>query len=349
MHASKVRFGLVGFGLFGTHHARAIAASRSAELAAIAVKSEASQDTAQEMFPDVLIFADYRELLKQPGIDVIDIVVPNNLHAEVALASLQTEHDVLLEKPMAIDLGECQQLMAQLKGSQQMLAVNHELRLSTLWKGVKELLDQGVIGHPQHALIELSRFPYRHGSGGWRWDIARVGNWILEEPIHFFDLARWYLEPCGEPVSVYARANSRHADRPQLRDNFSAIVNFADGGYAVVSQTLAAFEHHITAKVTGTLGTIWARWSGSDARSDRPTFSLRFGLADAIHTVSDLKPAGELVELADHIETIAQCVKHRRQPPCTAEDGYWSTVLCLAAQQSVESQNVIHLDKYCSQ
>ena len=71
----------------------------------------------------------------------------------------------------------------------------------------------------------------------------RVGDWILEEPIHFFDLARWYLSDGGEPVSVYGRANSRHADHPELRDNFSAVVNHAGGVYAVISQTLAAFEY----------------------------------------------------------------------------------------------------------
>lgn len=346
MHDSKIRFGLIGYGLFGTHHARAVANSQHAELVAIATHSEGSRQAARENYPDVPIYGDYLELLQQPNIDVVDIVVPNHLHAEVAVAALRSNHDVLLEKPMSITLDQCKQLMAEVERSPRILAVNHELRLSALWLGVRDLIDQGVIGHPLHALIELSRFPYRQGSSGWRWDINRVGNWILEEPIHFFDLARWYLEPCGEPVTVYAQANSRHGDRPELRDNFSAIVGFADGGYAVVSQTLAAFEHHVTAKVTGTLGTIWAHWSAADARSDRATFSLRYGLASAIHTVEDLRPAGELIELAEHIETIAQCVRHRSQPPCTAMDGFWSTVLCLAAQRSVESQTIVEVAKF---
>ncbi len=342
----KVRFGLVGYGLFGAHHARAIMNSQNAELIAIAAKSQASQQAARSQCPSAEVYSNYRELVQRGDIEVVDIVVPNHLHSEVALMALNAGCNVLLEKPMATSIEQCNAIMSAVNASGKLLAINHELRLSTLWKGVKGLIDQGVIGHPQHALVELSRFPYRLGSDGWRWDITRVGNWILEEPIHFFDLARWYLSPCGNPISVYARANSRHPDCPELRDNFSAVVNFADGGYAVVSQTLAAFEHHVAAKVTGTLGTIWAQWSAPDARSDKPAFSLRYGLANAIHTAENLLPAGELVELAEQIETVARCVQNQSAPPCTANDGYWSAAMCLAAQNSVESNSIISLNEF---
>ena len=65
--------------------------------------------------------------------------------------------------------------------------------------------------------MELSRRPYRPGADSWRFDIERVGNWILEEPIHFFDLARWYLDTAGTPQTIYARANSRQTGHPELQ------------------------------------------------------------------------------------------------------------------------------------
>ena len=71
----------------------------------------------------------------------------------------------------------------------QMLAIGFELRLSSVWGKVKAMLDAGAIGEPRYVLIELWRRPYRTGSDGWRYDPARVGSWILEEPIHFFDFA----------------------------------------------------------------------------------------------------------------------------------------------------------------
>src|SRR5438067_608897 len=83
--------------------------------------------------------------------------------------------------------------------------------------------------------------------------------------------ARGYFAAAGNPVSVYAAANGKRPDRPELHDNFSAVVRFPGGRYAVVSQTLAAWEHHQTAKITGTGGAVWASWSGAMDRTFEPT------------------------------------------------------------------------------
>lgn len=83
---------------------------------------------------------------------------------------------------------------------------------------------------------EVPRRPYRTGADGWPYGICRVGSWVLEEPIHFFDLARWYLAAVGEPLTVYATAKARQADHPELRDDFGAIVTFPGEAYAVISQ-----------------------------------------------------------------------------------------------------------------
>src|SRR5205085_10676975 len=53
----------------------------------------------------------------------------------------------------------------------------------------KKKIDKGLVGEPQLVLVELSRRPYRTGADGWRYDIARVRSWLLDAPIHFFDLA----------------------------------------------------------------------------------------------------------------------------------------------------------------
>jgi len=345
MSRGRVRFGLIGYGLFGAHHAAAIAQCDLAELAAVAVRSEASQQAARQAHPDARIHADYRDLLAQDDIEIVTVATPNHLHYEVGKAVLASGKHLLLEKPMALEVAHCDELVALAEARQRVLAVGHELRLSSLWGAAKTLIERGAIGEPLHVLIELSRFPYRPGSQGWRYDLDRVGSWVLEEPIHFFDLARWYLSSRGEPVSVYARANSRQRDNPKLLDNFSAIVNFP-GAYAVVSQTLAAFGHHQTAKVTGTAGAIWAWWSAADARSERPTFGLRYGSGGAVTEMSFDKPTGELWELADEIQAVAACVRRGGPPPCRGVDGRWSTLLCLAAERSVETGEVVALDAF---
>src|SRR5262249_53160409 len=158
--------------------------------------------------------------------------------------ALTSGRHVLLEKPMCLTIDHCQELIATARARNLVLAIGHEMRLSTLWGKARELIASGALGDPLYALIELWRKPYRLGAEGWRYDIDRVGNWILEEPIHFFDLARWYFKGVAEPVSVYARANARLADHQELQDHFSATLNFSGGRYAVISQSLGGWEHH---------------------------------------------------------------------------------------------------------
>src|SRR5581483_10792288 len=85
---TPVRFGLVGFGAWGSHHARAIAATPGAELVAIAARSAATCAAARTAYPAAHVYDDYRALLGREQIDVVDIVIPSHLHYEVATAVL---------------------------------------------------------------------------------------------------------------------------------------------------------------------------------------------------------------------------------------------------------------------
>lgn len=336
MSNQVLRFGLVGYGLWGQHHARAIAKASGARLAAIADATEANRKAAAEAFPEAQVVADWRELTASRDLDVVDVVVPSHLHYEIAKAALDGAQHVLVEKPMVLSVRHADELIALACERGRMLAVDHEMRLSALWGKVKELVDAGAIGLPQYALLELSRFPYRPGTGGWRYDIRRVGNWILEEPIHFIDLARWYMAAQGEPETVYARASSRQPDHPELQDNFSTIISFGGGGYAVVTQTLAAFEHHCTCKVCGTTGAIWAHWSAPDARSPKAVFGLRYGNHEHIEEVAFPEMTGEVVELQQQIDALVRAINTGSPPAVSGSDGRWAVRMCLAAQASVE-------------
>ena len=338
-----IRFGLIGYGAWGSHHARTIASATGTELVAIAVRSPESQQRAREEHPASQVYGDYRELLAREELDAVSVVVPSDMHYEVGRAVLEASRHLLLKKPMALNLAHCDELIAQARSQKRLLAVGHELRLSSLWGKVKQLIDEGAIGEPLYALIELWRRPYRLGSGGWRYDIGRVGNWILEEPIHFFDLARWYFARAGEPLSVYAQANGRRPEHPELHDNFSAMVTFPGGRYAVITQTLAGWEHHQTAKLTGTEGALWASWSGAMDRTFEPTYRLQRLAGDRTLDVPIEKKSGEVYELVEEIAAFAQAIRDGASPPCTGEDGRWSVALCLQAERSLAEGKPVSL------
>jgi myo-inositol 2-dehydrogenase/D-chiro-inositol 1-dehydrogenase len=340
---SKIRFGLIGYGAWGSHHARAMQATQGVELVAIAARSDKTCNTARSEYPQAQVYSDYRELLARDDLDAVDVVLPTYLHHEVSKAVLESGRHLLLEKPMALSLAHCDELIQLAQGQGKVLAIGHEFRLSSLWGKMHEMVRAGAVGKPLYLLIELWRRPYRQGAEGWRYDIQRVGNWILEEPIHFFDMARWYLGAAGEPVSVYARANSKQEGHPELQDNFSAILNFQGGEYAVISQTLASFEHHQVVKLTGTKGSLWASWGGEMDRTFHPVFSLQYHDGEKKSNIPITKITGEVYELEDQMAMMVEAIRDGKPVAATGQDGKWSVALCLAAQRSVDTGEIVSL------
>lgn len=340
---NPVRFGLIGYGAWGSHHARAIKESSHAQLCAIAARSDASQGRARADHPGAKVYGDYKEMLAREELDAVAVVLPTDLHEAAGTAVLESGRHLLLEKPMALSLEACDRLNAAAAKSGKLLAIGHEFRLSSLWGKVKEMIDAGDIGEPLYALIELWRRPYRLGADGWRYDINRVGNWILEEPIHFFDLARWYFDKAGDPVSVFAQASAKRPDRPELQDNFSAMLRFKNGGYAVISQTLAAWEHHQVVKVTGREGALWASWSGALDRTFHPTFSLKHQRGEQLVDVPITKMTGEVYELNEQVNLVVRAIQAGTPLNATGRDGRWSVAMCLKAQESVQTKREVSL------
>jgi myo-inositol 2-dehydrogenase/D-chiro-inositol 1-dehydrogenase len=330
-----VRFALAGFGAWGRFHAQSIAGNPDAQLAAITAPSEASRAEARRLYPEARIFADSLEMIAEADFDIIDIATPSHTHREIALAAMAQGKHVLLEKPMAITLDDCKAIVAGAREHGVHLAVGHELRLSSQWGRIKQIIEDGTIGDPQYVLVELSRKPYRTGASGWRYDQSRVGSWVLEEPIHFFDLARWYLEGSGDPVELYAYGNSRDPGRPALFDNFSAMFKYPNGSYAVVSQTLAAFEHHQTVKVSGTKGALWAGWSGALDRTLEPSYFLKVFDGEKLENLKLETHSGEVFELREEIAQCVEMVRAGKPPAASGLDGLWSAGLCLVAEESI--------------
>lgn len=336
--STPIRFALAGFGAWGKLHAQSIVGHAEAQLVAITAPSAASQAEARLLYPQAQIFADAEEMISQADFEILDIVTPSHTHRDLALAAMSRGKHVLLEKPMAITLDDCKTIVAAAKEHGVQLAVGHELRLSSQWGEIKKIIQRGTIGDPQYVLVELSRKPYRLGASGWRYDPQRVGSWVLEEPIHFFDLARWYLESSGDPVELHAYGNSRDPQRPDLFDNFSAMFKYANGSYAVVSQTLAAFEHHQTIKVSGTQGALWAGWSGALDRTLEPSYFLKVFDGENLENMKIEKHSGEVFELREEIAQCVDMVRTGKPPIATGLDGLWSAGLCLVAEESIRQK-----------
>ncbi len=337
-----MRFGLIGYGLWGKHHANSIVKAAGVTLSAIACNSAETEAAANADFPDVPVFRGYRELLDRADIEAVDVVVPNHLHTEIGVAALDAGKDVLLEKPMALSVEECDRLIEAADRNDRVLTIGHEFRLSTQWGRLKSLIDDGEIGEPLYAMVSLFRHPYRPGSGSWRYSREHVGSWTLEEPVHFFDSLMWYFEKWGDPRSVLAAGSSKGRGNG-MYDNFTAFVRWPGQLYAIVTQTLSGFEHHQVMEVVGTEGSIRTWWSGAMDRTLHPAFELKVqhrGQKEC--EIIDLPPSGELFELEEELEKVVTAFR-QRQPIISGDEARKRVIICLEAERSIQEGREIAL------
>lgn len=330
-----LRFGLFGYGKWGRHHAAAITSTPGLALTAIACATPGTAAVARIDYPGVAVTNSYRELLALPTVDAVAIVTPNFLHAEMTVAALQAGKDVVLEKPMALNLADCVLINAAALAASRTLSLVHQFRLSTQWGAVKTMITNGDIGEPRCANVNLFRQPFRPGAGEWRYDAEKVGSWILEEAIHFFDAVMWYFEDHGDPVTVSATGAASNA-QPGLIENFTCTLRWANGSFAHVNQSLSGFENHLVTEVIGTNGAVRAWWSGSSDRTRTPTFELKRKRLTSVEVETlSIGPSGEVFELAETYRRIREAFKFK-QPLVSGAEAMKSVHVCLKAQHSLE-------------
>jgi myo-inositol 2-dehydrogenase / D-chiro-inositol 1-dehydrogenase len=339
---SPMRFGLIGYGAWGKFHAEAIRKAPGAALAAISCASEATAKAARDRYPGVPVHLDWRALLADRSIDAVDIAVPNHLHAQIAVAALEAGKNVLLEKPMAGSIQECDLILEAVRRTGRVLSVGHEFRVSTQWRLIRQLIRDGEIGEPLYANISLFRFPYRPGAGGWRYASDRVGSWILEEPVHFFDMLMWWFEELGDPCAVRGFGNSKGRE-PGMYDNFSAVMRWEKGAYAVVTQTLAGFEHHHVVEVVGREGSLRTWWSGTMDRTLDPRHELKVKRRGRdLCEIVELGKSGEVFELEAELAAIVAAFAAGK-PLVSAEEARKRIVVCLEAERALSESREIAL------
>lgn len=337
-----MRIGLAGYGAWGHMHAAAIGRIDGLTLAGVLCGSDQSASLARQELPGVAVHRDLATLLADPAIDLVDIVVPNHLHATMAVAALEAGKHVLLEKPMATTLADAERVVAAAERSGRYLGVGLELRVSRQWAKVRELIADGAIGQARYASLTLFRRPFRGGSQNWRRTSNTVGSWILEEPIHYIDLLLWYFRERGLPVELSADGIASPVGAG-MHDAFTATLRFADGAYAVFSQCLGGFEHSLVLEISGDQGALRTWWSGVIDRTHTPDFELKLRRAGAeTAEIVAVEKSGEVFELEEQLRRLVVDVP-ARTPLVSARGALPSLKICLEIERALAERRPIKL------
>lgn len=330
------RLAVVGAGLIGSRHAAAIAAARGAALACVVDPAETGRDVASERGVPWLRSLD--EMLAHGGVDGVFLATPNQLHAEGGLRCVEARLPVLVEKPLASDLGDATRLVNRAEALGVPLATGHHRRHNPLIVKAKELVDQGALG----AILSV------HGATWFMkpddyfdtdWRRRKGAGPVYLNLIHDIDLLRHL---CG-PIAEVQAMESNAARGNEVEDTAVVLLRFASGALGTVNvcdAAVAPWSWELTARenpaypatgqdcywIAGARGSLslpsLALWSNPGARSWREPISatrMAFGLADP---------------LILQAEQFAAVIRDGATPLVTGRDGLAALAVIEAVKQS---------------
>lgn len=212
-----MRIGILGSGFMGTTHARAYAKVPGVSIAAV---SSRNLDKAEKLAKEVGARAttEDRSIIDDPSIEAISNTLPTHLHAETTITALKAGKHVLLEKPLALSVADCDDMIATAKETGRTLMVAHVLRFWGEYVSLVELVHSGKLGKPISAVAtRLSQLP---AWADWFLNPVWSGGAVLDLCIHDFDALNWLF---GTPKSVYARGKEL---KPGLWNDIHALVDY---------------------------------------------------------------------------------------------------------------------------
>ena len=277
MNAPPLRVGIAGLGRMGRHHALTLARrTPGAVLSAACGPTADERDWAQRELGVMDLYEDFGAMLRDGALDAVAIVSPTTFHAEQTIAALQAGKHVFLEKPLALDVARCEQVLAVAqRHPAQVAMVGFVRRFDPSYRQAKADIDAGAIGRP---FMVVSRSADMNDPSGFFVRFAPTsGGIFLDCTVHDIDVTRWLL---GNPKALRVFASGTIALHPGLADsgdvdNALATVEFEGG---VRAQYLASrtFAHHDV--VTEIIGTRGALTVGAGSRSDRVQLSDAHGV-----------------------------------------------------------------------
>lgn len=192
----------------------------------------------QDFGEGIATTSNWRDILTNPRIDMVFLTTPDYLHAEQCVALLEAGKTVYLEKPMGITVAECDAILSAARKNGDRLFVGHNMRFSPVFREMKRLIDDGVIG--QVEAIWVRHFIDYGGDAyfkDWHSERSRVTGLLLQKGAHDIDIIHWLGGSFSErtvamgKLSVYDRVASRRP-REQPGD-----ATFSEDNWPPLSQT----------------------------------------------------------------------------------------------------------------
>ncbi|GBF77797.1 hypothetical protein PA598K_06368 [Paenibacillus sp. 598K] len=340
-----IHVAIIGAGNISSAHIRAYQAfpDRCKVVAIVDIQPGKAAASAASHGLDAEALESYEALLGRDDIGLVSICTPPFTHAELAEAMLRDGKHVLVEKPMAASLAECDRMIRAAQESGKVLSVVAQNRFRDPIMQLKQLLDDGKIGRVVHAQVD---------SYWWRghcyYDLWWRGLWAkegggptLNHAVHHIDMLGWMM---GLPAKVSAMLSNAAHDNAEVEDISVAALQYPGGAMAQVTSSVIHHGEEQQIVFQGERARISAPWKVYASRSLDNGFPERNSDLEA---ELELDRAGlQTLEHTGHkgqIDDVLTAIETGREPLVTGESGRMTLELITAIYKAGFEERTVEL------
>jgi UDP-N-acetyl-2-amino-2-deoxyglucuronate dehydrogenase len=331
-----IRTAVIGTGnISGAHIDACTAFPDRCRIVALAdIYPEKAKKRAAQAGLNVPVYESLETLLAKEEVDLVSICTPPFTHRDLAVKALEAGVHVLLEKPMAASLEECDAINRAEAKSSARLSVTAQNRFRTPVWNMKQVLDEGMIGKLLHTQINSYWWRgYPYYDLWWRgtWE-KEGGGCTLNHAVHHIDMMLWLT---GMPEELTAMMGNVSHDNSEVEDISMALLRYADNSFAQVTSSVV---HHgekqemilqgREARISAPLD-ISASLSAPNGFPDKNS-ELEQQIAQRFQELGERVHQGHEGQIEDMLSAIEQ----DRQPLVTGRDGRSAIELIMGIYKS---------------
>ncbi|MFN8635496.1 MAG: Gfo/Idh/MocA family oxidoreductase [Chloroflexota bacterium] len=251
--SDRIGAAVLGLGV-GRQHAQAYDQAEGADLVAVCDANEERLNPVAEQY-GCRAYTSLDDLLADKNVQLISVATPHKSHAALAIACMRAGKHVIVEKPMTVDVGEADQMIAVSKETGMTLAAVFQRRYWPAALKAKAAIDAGKIGTPILGIAQVSFFRTKgyYDRDAWRGSWEHEGGGVLtNQGIHTVDMFQWLMG--GEPEEVSGRWSNLTHPYIDVEDTAAAVIRFKGGALGVIAGTTSARWSHSSIVVHGSQG-----------------------------------------------------------------------------------------------
>lgn len=254
-----MKFGIIGAGMIGHFHAKAITAMTGGSLHSV---FDLNQERADKLAGEYGAkgFSSLEDFLADPELEIVTVGTPSGAHLDPTLAALNAGKHAIVEKPLEVTTERIDQLMAAAKANGRTLAAVLNRRFHPAMDAFKDAVETGRFGvlASASAYIKWFRDQAYYDSAGWRGTWALDGGGaLMNQSIHTVDAL---LHLAGPIKSVQAHTALLAHERIEVEDHCTALIEFANGARGVIEASTCTWSkdgHPARVQLAGTEGSVF--------------------------------------------------------------------------------------------